>query len=140
MQDFLLHMEDRLRSLSQRVHFLCVSGMTRVYQDYGKGIVVNQIINFQLLMLYTTHSWISIGDVRNMGGTRCSTRYKVWFYGLGSSEPSPCSGSFCDPTPKPPIVGQKRHRRGHLILPESHGERRSTLRQRSSKGAIYPMV
>ena len=28
---------------------------------------------------------------------------------------------FCDPAPKPPIVGQKRDRCGHLILPESHG-------------------
>ena len=68
--------------------------------------------------------------VLGIWGTGCSTRYKyvqVWVMGLAHSPISSylCSASFCDPTPKPPIVGQKRYRCGHLILPERHGVQRS---------------
>lgn len=90
---------------------------------------VDPIINFQLLILYTPHSWIFM-VVLGIWGTFCSTRYKVctsMVYGLITFTISSylCSASFCDPTPKPPIVGQKRYRCGHLILPERHGVQHS---------------
>jgi hypothetical protein len=67
-----------LRGLSPRVlnHLLtlvicsvCVGGMIRIYQDYRTCIVVDPIINFQLLILYTIYRpFMDIyGSTRNMG-------------------------------------------------------------------------